>query len=137
MITIDVDEVTKEYLACALWSECDADGGNLMERHKDTSSFSQEAHERARIDVAAFLTNASELIDALVMAAELDEDCISGYGIASDIGHNLWLSRNGHGAGFFDRDHMPECLRDALQDAAEALGSCNVIEGDDTKLHLC
>lgn len=145
---LNVDEVIREYLACAVWSECDADGGNLTDRF-DADDFSQDSRERAAKDVAAFLSAASEAINALQMAIELgasedlaDADETTGsltteYGLSSDLGYNLWLSRNGHGAGFFDRDHIPEAIRDALQEAAEALGTCDVIEGDDSQLHLC
>jgi len=42
-------------------------------------------------------------------------------------GHDFWLSRNGHGAGFFDRYYGPDArLTRAyreLQDAARACGS--------------
>lgn len=42
----------------------------------------------------------------------------------SSAGHDFWLSRNGHGAGFFDRGNH-ECF-DRLQDAARHAGSRDV-----------
>ncbi len=40
----------------------------------------------------------------------------------TSIGHDLWLSRNGHGAGFFDHMYDPE-IEEVLMDAAKSLGS--------------
>jgi hypothetical protein len=43
---------------------------------------------------------------------------------AHSLGHDYWLSRNGHGAGFFDNGR--ESCWDALQDAARADGEVNL-----------
>jgi hypothetical protein len=57
-------------------------------------------------------------------AADLALYCeISGRG-ESSAGHDFWLSRNGHGAGFFDRGNDP--VFDRLQDAARHYGERNV-----------
>lgn len=40
----------------------------------------------------------------------------------SSIGHDLWLSRNGHGAGFFDHMYDPE-IEEILMNSAKSLGS--------------
>lgn len=34
------------------------------------------------------------------------------------LGHDLWLTSAGHGAGFFDRDTLPATLREKLTDLA-------------------
>ncbi len=41
--------------------------------------------------------------------------------VYSQAGHDFWLSRNGHGTGFFDRDssYYSEPVRDWLQRKAE------------------
>ena len=44
---------------------------------------------------------------------------------AGHIGHDLWLTRNGHGAGFWDGDY-PDDIEDTLTKGAEALGECYV-----------
>jgi hypothetical protein len=48
---------------------------------------------------------------------------LSGRDEAS-AGHDFFLSRNGHGAGFFDRGREP--VFDQLQDAARHYGKANV-----------
>ena len=55
-------------------------------------------------------------------------DCHYGRG-DSDCGHDFALSRNGHGAGFFDRDMG--ATGDRLQDAARAFGEYNLFLQDD------
>jgi len=37
---------------------------------------------------------------------------------AAQFGHDLWLSSQGHGAGFWDRGGLPQASLDALHDAA-------------------
>lgn len=48
---------------------------------------------------------------------------------AAQVGHDFWLSRNGHGAGFFDRGLGG--LGDRLQKAARVYGTCDTYVGDD------
>lgn len=53
---------------------------------------------------------------------------------AEHAGHDLWLSRNGHGAGFFDRGTEP-VFRE-LQKAARGFGTSDAYLGDDGHLYL-
>ena len=48
------------------------------------------------------------------------------------IGHDICLSRNGHGAGFFDRGYKHG---DELQAIAEKMGESNVYVGDDRRIY--
>lgn len=48
----------------------------------------------------------------------------------SDAGHDFWLTRNGHGAGFWDGD-WPEPEGSALDAEAKKFGSVDVYVGDD------
>ena len=56
-----------------------------------------KSEEVMRKDCAAFVT----LID------ELGIDATQNWN-AEQLGHDLWLTRNGHGAGFWDRGHDEE-----------------------------
>ena len=64
------------------------------------------------------------------------------YGLGSDIhqnvGHDLWLTRQSHGSGFWDRDaafYGSAEIRDAMDAAASALGEVHecfdLIEGSE------
>lgn len=48
---------------------------------------------------------------------------------ARSIGHDLWLTRNRHGAGFWDRGLGEPGQR--LTTGAHAMGSCELYVGDD------
>jgi hypothetical protein len=66
------------------------------------------------------------------MAANASDLDASGLD-ASQIGHNFWLTRNGHGTGFWDRG-----LRDVgerLTDACRPYGECDLYVGDDGKVY--
>lgn len=49
-------------------------------------------------------------------------------------GHDFWLTRNGHGAGFWDRG-LGE-VGDKLSEACEPYGSADFYVGDDRKIYL-
>lgn len=55
---------------------------------------------------------------------------------AARFGHDFWLSRNGHGAGFFDRKELPKTLRDELQNIARECGAVETYRDDDGKLRF-
>ena len=116
----DVEKVLTGYLACALWASSDEDGRPLngMATIDDISEASKEF---ARKECAAFLAENAELLDA----SELDED---------QIGHDLWLTRNGHGTGFWDRNLNEVGYK--LTKKAEALGECWAYIGDNGEVDI-
>lgn len=111
-----LDEMVKHYLACALWSETD-DNGDPLDGTYALSDFSEDALKVARQDCQHFL----DIADTGDLSAE-------------DLGHDFWLTRNGHGAGFWDR-WLGE-LGDELTTVAEHFLSAYVYVGDDNKLYL-
>lgn len=90
--TID-DSMLKGFLACALWTSHMDDDEAYNFDEKSIYDFTDEAFEKLAKVVEDFQEANEELIEQL-----MDDENI-GYGT---IGHSLWLSRNGHGAGFFD-----------------------------------
>lgn len=113
MITMITDSVLSGYLETALWSEFDWDGlegdsGNPdpLDRSYDCDDFSDYAKQQAWNDcrqLVAILQNTpcSGDYDNLYDAA----DHLQGDG---RIGHDFWLTRNGHGAGFWDGDYVDQ-----------------------------
>ena len=113
------------YLAAAGWlpgwDERASDEDN--ERGCDTDAqggpFGDDARQAARDavrDLVGALDNGS---DAL---AYIDVMRKRGNGGAGMLGHDLWLTRNGHGAGFWDRglDDLGERLSAAARSLGEA-----------------
>lgn len=54
---------------------------------------------------------------------------------AERLGHDIWLTRNHHGAGFFDHSYDYD-MEQALTKAAQELKEVNLYIGDDYMLHF-
>lgn len=78
---------------------------------------------------------AFETANAATLTAAYEAGCDDGSAYtASRAGHDFWLNRNGHGAGFWDRG-LGE-LGDLLDAAARAVGSVEAYLGGDGKVYL-
>ncbi len=83
-----------------------------------------ELRERCRLDCAAFMAMVDGDLEMHDTACEIGEragfDPSQGTP-AEFFGHDLWLTKRGHGTGFWDRELGP--LGDRLTKAAERLGA--------------
>jgi len=101
--------VTDSYLETALWSSVDynEDGeGEEFDANYCVDDFTEDARSAAESDCRALIElmmntdcSAHGEYDNLFDAA----DDLQGY---ERIGHDFWLTRNGHGAGFWDGDYV-------------------------------
>lgn len=115
-----LDTFTRAYIEAALWSSNDGStpsGGYPLDRNYSVSDISEATREKMKADCARF---------------QAKQD-ISGYG-DGEAGHDFWLTRNGHGCGFWEEDHgTPEqCAK--LDAAAKAFGSFDLYIGDDGQI---
>jgi len=51
-------------------------------------------------------------------------------------GHDFWLTRNCHGAGFWDRSGIAKDIGETLTEKAQAMGELSLYAGDDGLLYL-
>lgn len=51
-------------------------------------------------------------------------------------GHDFWLTRNGHGAGFWDRSELDKPTQGRLTKAAHAFGNSDLYVGDDGRIYV-
>jgi hypothetical protein len=117
----DLETVLTAYVECALWSETDyADdsGGEPLDRNYGPEDIAPEALASMRVDCAAFIDEAGDLL------VDWEDE---------QVGHDFWLTRNGHGAGFWARE-WPN--GDALSDIAHGFGTQNIYIGDDGRLYV-
>lgn len=119
----DVDEVLRGYITCALWAENDEsrpDGGDPLDSNYGAEDLTERAKVKLREDVLEFLNKAKPED----LAAYLEHKVIDpSQGTVGDyLGHDLWLTRNGHGAGFWDRDDLPKEVGVRLSKLSEDLG---------------
>jgi hypothetical protein len=68
------------------------------------------------------------------LTAGLDDQVLRSFPPDSHIPHDFWLTRNHHGAGFWDGDY-PKVIGVALTELAHSFGECDLYVGDDGKIH--
>lgn len=101
--TCRADAMVVAYLTAALFSETGPDSEPLDQVY-GIEQFSPEAWVLAVADCKEFCRQAAPWIRQMPAGCKL-----------SDLGHDLWLTRNHHGAGFWDGD-WPEPVGTALTD---------------------
>jgi hypothetical protein len=110
------------YLGMALWSshdESDESGGEPMDRNYTITDFAEKAVDEAERDCRDFLDN-----------LPVGGDVMDG----TELGHNFWLTRNGHGTGFWDRGLGD--IGNELSNLAKSYGTSDAYIGDDGKVYL-
>lgn len=101
------------YLIAAIWADCP----------EGTQPRATTQARRVALETCeAFLTQAGSLITAAIVAPGYGShpDCGTEHPAHAALGHDLWLTSQGHGAGFWDRAELrAEGLGDALTRVAE------------------
>lgn len=124
-----LDAVVRAYIATALWSSTLGDDrGTPMDLDHDESDLAPATLAKMEADCAAFLEANRDTIEAAIETGEVK--CGPDFDEWERAGHDFWLTRNGHGAGFWDGD-WPEPMADRLAKAAHAFGEVDLYVGDD------
>ena len=108
-------EMVGSYNHTSLWASTDEEGEPFDDRDADLA---QETLDALLADCGAFLGEIDDL--GIPWRDEMDW---------AQLGSDLWLTRNSHGAGFWDRGLGD--LGDALSEAAKRQGSRDLYVGDD------
>jgi hypothetical protein len=106
----DLDDMTQGYIRCALWASSDERECPLDDTKYGEDKLTKQARKGLRADCVKFCEDNKALVLRTVNEGHMSWE---------DIGHNLWLTRNGHGTGFWDRN-LPKDLGDALTKASKA-----------------
>ena len=118
--TDDLLDFVTAYVTCALWSSTDNSddsGGDPLDDNYGTDD----------IEPATFAAMVADC-EAFMQANKRD---LRGMNI-EQAGHDFWLTRNGHGAGFWDRGLGVK--GDRLTKASKVYGSCDLYVGDNGKI---
>lgn len=115
------DVFFEAYIECALWSTKD---------NSDESGGSSLDDNYGKDDIAARTL------------AQMEKDCIEFWtehravlaDNPSQAGHDFWLTREGHGSGFWD-GKWPEPLGSELTKASKAYGNFYLYVGDNGKIY--
>lgn len=129
-MTTPFEQVLQAYIKCALWSSND-DDDTPLDSNYTASDIDAETLAAMRKDCQAF-------IDACDAADIPWRDCpnfdTAPYdGLFAHFGYDFWLTRNGHGAGFWDGDWIVgmDDIGDELTKIAEKFGEVYLYIGDD------
>lgn len=130
-----LDAFTRAYLECALWSSINPDHDNdpdvpeMLDALYDIEDIAPEALEKCIEDCRDFQEANADLLTAENYVG------FSQWSVDERAGHDFWLTRNGHGAGFWDGDWSKEAGR-KLTEAAKVYGSVDLYPGDDGLVYI-
>lgn len=126
----EVDNFTRAYIECALWSSLDWDNqehGNPVQMDRDHSI---EDISHSTLSAMVFICRTWQ--DAMSEAIEAFEDDHQSDARYSQSGHSLWLTQNEHGAGF--EDFKGDAAK-TLYKAAKIVKPIDLYVGDDERIH--
>lgn len=118
---------TLQFLETAIWSSSTGseDGDESMDVDYSVDDFDPEDRAKLEKECAEFWAQAPE------GAKSRWTD--------STAGHDFWLTRNGHGAGFWDGDYKyasGEDDGDVLTALSKKFGERTLYVGEDSKVHV-
>lgn len=134
----DLGEFVDGYIECALWSSTDQtreDGGDPLDRNYKARDIDCAALESMVKDSRDFTS--SEAIGLQAYCEQLPDGGAYNKHEGTPLsfaGHDFWLTRNGHGAGFWDRGLGD--IGTKLSDAARVYGTVDLMPGEDGKLYI-
>ena len=115
----ELNDMMIGYLETAIWSSTTGEEGTPIDQDYGIGDFAEETIRESISDLNDFMTRCK--------AEKADFEDMED----STIGHNFWLNRVGHGAGFWDSG-----LRDGdkISDICKENRAETVYIGDDNKL---
>jgi hypothetical protein len=112
------------YITTALWSSTD-DDGNPLDADYGREDLAPATLEAMKKDCDTFYEKAGDFF--------YEEYCLKygpDFGIDGRAGHDFWLTRNGHGAGFWDSDWNEEAGK-VLTELSKTFREVDLYIGDD------
>lgn len=132
-LTIQTTEVNDDfvdgYIAAALWStndESDESGGVPLDQNYSRDEISPELMATMIEDCRKFLEQCGHLLT--------EENWLGKGEMMENAGHDFWLTRNGHGCGFWDGD-WADSVEGELHKVCEEFGNFDLYVGDDGKIY--
>ena len=125
--TTELDNFTRAYIEAMLWSSTD-DKDEPMDANYSASDLAPETLARIVADCTAFQAAHGNLFAS-------DNCKYDGCPVDEYAAHDFWLTRCGHGCGFWDGD-WTEPAATVLTDAAHKYGNLDLYVGDDGLLYF-
>lgn len=123
-----LDDFTRAYIEAALWStndESDETGGVPLDNNYSAEDIAPDTMAAMQRDCADFKKRYAHIVE--------DDNPKGRHDRWELAGHDFWLTRNGHGAGFWDGDWPKH--GDELTRAAKSYGTFDLYVGEDGAIH--
>jgi hypothetical protein len=121
--TLMTEEALDQYIATALWSSIDVDPATGETINLDDGyELADGVASYLSVELADFLSDPT--VQGLIAQTDMDLE---------QAAHDFWLTRNHHGAGFWDRGLG--AAGDELTRLAQVYGGCDLYLGDDGMVH--
>lgn len=143
MTTLNAQDM-EAYFITLLWSSTD-DNGSPLDDNYDSDDIDQSSKDKSLeycqdfINLVESQPSPDPDYDNLLELALEFARAVDFHSMGSIL-HDFWLTRNGHGAGFWDGDY---CDRNSgidiggkLTELAKTFGSVDAYVGDDGKVYL-
>lgn len=126
-----------DYVAAALWSSSDKspnqdpddDNSYPLDDNYDIGDIDRGALRKMDGFLSAFLSDLDQYLETLEDDADVEQ-----FNDEQQIAHDLWLTQNGHGAGFWDGDWGDH--GDHLTKLAKRQPEVDLYIGDDNRIYL-
>lgn len=118
------------YIEAALWSSVD-DDGEPLDADFTIDDLDTATLTKMQLDCADFIEKFSHFFNEV--------DCFKQteiLGAEVRAGHDFWLTRCGHGAGFWDGDWSEEADK-AMSEYSRQKGNVDLVVGDDGMIYAC
>lgn len=122
---MELDTFTRAYIECALWSSADNSddsGGEPLDANYSADDIAESTLAEIVADCQQFQADNADLLETMPRDYDVR------------LGYDFWLTRNRHGAGFWDGD-WPKEVSDRLTAYSHAAGSFDLYVGDDGKVY--
>ena len=127
---MELDDFTKAYLITALWSSTDSSTGEPLDKNYGFEDFAPKTLKKMKKDCDIFQKSHAEAIKDHPPHGFLGDGQNSPLAKA---GHDFWLTRNHHGAGFWDGDWP--VIGEKMTAASHDFGEVDLYVGDDGKIY--
>jgi len=136
MTTSDLDEFTTAYLEAILFGEMDEsdeNGGYPLDRNYTIEDFAPSAIARTKADCDRFRELAADDLAEAERLYETGEWSPQGRltSVDDQAGYDLYMTRVGHGVGFWEPGDWPDGIGDRLDAIAKSMGEIYTYVGDD------
>jgi len=119
----------RAYVECAIWSSTDIDTSEPLDKKYSGEDLSEQTLDKMNADLEAFLKEYYKFLGAA------DIHC---HASADQVAHDFWLTRNHHGAGFWDRPELysGQTFADKLTTLAHSFGEADLLASDGILEHF-